>query len=65
MIKIISFCLSFVFKFHRTIFVHGFAVDDNGYKMSKSLGNVVNPQDIIHGGFDKKKQPGYGIDVLR
>ena len=30
--------------------VHGFAVDENGQKMSKSIGNVVNPNVIINGG---------------
>lgn len=50
---------------YRTIFVHGFAVDEDGRKMSKSLGNVVNPQDITIGGMQKKKQPPYGVDVLR
>jgi isoleucyl-tRNA synthetase len=33
--------------------------------MSKSLGNVVNPMEIIEGGNNKKKQPAYGVDVLR
>lgn len=50
---------------YRTVFVHGFAVDENGKKMSKSLGNVVNPQDITLGGMVKKKLPTYGVDVLR
>lgn len=49
----------------RTVFVHGFAVDDKGHKMSKSLGNVINPQEIIHGGYDKNKQKPYGVDILR
>ncbi len=26
---------------------HGFVLDENGRKMSKSLGNVVAPQDVI------------------
>ena len=26
---------------------HGFVVDEDGRKMSKSLGNVVAPQDVI------------------
>ncbi|BET00683.1 Isoleucyl-tRNA synthetase [Nesidiocoris tenuis] len=33
--------------------------------MSKSLGNVINPQDITRGGFDTNKDPPYGVDVLR
>jgi isoleucyl-tRNA synthetase len=32
---------------YRTVLTHGFAVDGQGKKMSKSLGNVVAPQDII------------------
>jgi isoleucyl-tRNA synthetase len=29
------------------VVTHGFVVDENGRKMSKSLGNVVAPQDVI------------------
>ena len=35
---------------------HGFVVDGEGRKMSKSLGNVISPQDIIK---------DYGADILR
>ncbi|OGC04749.1 isoleucine--tRNA ligase [candidate division WOR-1 bacterium RIFOXYA12_FULL_43_27] len=38
------------------VLTHGFTIDDKGKKMSKSLGNVVNPQEVV------KK---YGADVLR
>ncbi|MGH8282552.1 MAG: isoleucine--tRNA ligase [Gammaproteobacteria bacterium] len=38
------------------VLTHGFTVDEQGRKMSKSLGNVVSPQDVI------KK---FGADVLR
>jgi isoleucyl-tRNA synthetase len=31
----------------RSIVTHGFTVDDKGHKMSKSLGNVVTPAEII------------------
>jgi isoleucyl-tRNA synthetase len=41
---------------------HGFVVDKNGLKMSKSVGNVINPKDLIHGA---KKQEPLGIDALR
>ena len=34
-------------------------------KMSKSLGNVVDPVKIIEGGSDQKLQPAYGADTLR
>ncbi|TAL26023.1 MAG: isoleucine--tRNA ligase [Nitrospirae bacterium] len=32
---------------YRTVLTHGFVVDGSGKKMSKSLGNVVAPQEII------------------
>ncbi|MEW6676068.1 MAG: isoleucine--tRNA ligase [Nitrospirota bacterium] len=32
---------------YRTVLTHGFVVDGQGRKMSKSLGNVVAPQEII------------------
>ncbi|MEO5359970.1 MAG: isoleucine--tRNA ligase [Nitrospirota bacterium] len=31
----------------RTVLTHGFVVDGRGKKMSKSLGNVISPEDII------------------
>ncbi|KAI8433065.1 hypothetical protein MSG28_013923 [Choristoneura fumiferana] len=47
---------------YECIFVHGFVVDSQRRKMSKSVGNVVAPADVIRGG---DKQPAYGIDTLR
>ena len=32
---------------YREVITHGFVVDETGRKMSKSLGNVVEPQEII------------------
>ncbi len=32
---------------YRTVLTHGFVVDGQGKKMSKSLGNVVSPQEVI------------------
>lgn len=46
----------------KNLYVHGFVVDENGQKMSKSLGNVVDPEEVIKG---KKGQNPYGIDTLR
>ena len=47
---------------YKAIYVHGFVVDKNGLKMSKSMGNVVDPQEILEG---SKKVSPYGVDVLR
>lgn len=40
----------------RQIFTHGFTVDEQGQKMSKSLGNVIAPEAIYH---------RYGADIMR
>ncbi|MGK7893336.1 MAG: isoleucine--tRNA ligase, partial [Xenococcus sp. (in: cyanobacteria)] len=50
---------------YKTVLTHGYVVDANGRKMSKSLGNGVDPQVIIEGGKNKKQEPPYGADVLR
>ena len=39
---------------YKKVLTHGFALDENGRKMSKSLGNVVDPNIIINGGNIKK-----------
>ncbi|XP_071943592.1 isoleucine--tRNA ligase, mitochondrial-like [Antedon mediterranea] len=49
----------------KNLLVHGFTLDGEGRKMSKSLGNVVDPDTIINGGNNKKTQPAYGADVMR
>ena len=41
---------------YRQVLTHGFVVDGQGRKMSKSLGNVVAPQEIINQN---------GADILR
>jgi len=41
---------------YRTVLTHGFVVDGQGKKMSKSLGNVVAPMDVINKN---------GADILR
>lgn len=50
---------------YSTVVTHGFVLDERGSKMSKSLGNVVDPRNVIEGGKDTKEAPGYGADVLR
>ncbi|HSC29446.1 MAG TPA: isoleucine--tRNA ligase [Vicinamibacterales bacterium] len=32
---------------YRQVVTHGFVVDENGRKMSKSLGNVIAPQEVV------------------
>ncbi len=39
-----------------SVLTHGFVVDGQGKKMSKSLGNVIQPEEIIN---------KYGADILR
>ena len=41
---------------YKQVLTHGFVVDGAGRKMSKSLGNVIKPQEIID---------TYGADILR
>jgi isoleucyl-tRNA synthetase len=41
---------------YKSVCMHGFALDAEGKKMSKSLGNVVNPGDVIE---------KVGVDILR
>ncbi|URJ25201.1 isoleucine--tRNA ligase [Candidatus Blochmannia ocreatus (nom. nud.)] len=41
---------------YKEVISHGFTVDSQGYKMSKSLGNVIKPKDIIN---------NFGADILR
>jgi len=41
---------------YKAVLTHGFVVDEEGRKMSKSLGNVVSPQEILK---------TYGADILR
>ncbi|MCY7333338.1 MAG: isoleucine--tRNA ligase [Pseudanabaena sp. CAN_BIN31] len=50
---------------YKTVLTHGFVLDEKGQKMSKSLGNIVDPMVIINGGKDQKKEPPYGADVIR
>lgn len=50
-----SLCKNNVSPF-KSILTHGFVVDGEGKKMSKSLGNVISPQEIIR---------KYGAEILR
>lgn len=50
---------------YKSVLTHGFVLDERGVKMSKSLGNVVDPLQVISGGKNQKTDPPYGADVLR
>ena len=50
---------------YKAVLTHGFVLDEKGFKMSKSLGNVMDPLQVIEGGNNKKLEPAYGADVLR
>ena len=50
---------------YKTVLTHGFTLDEQGRKMSKSEGNVVDPNIVIEGGKNQKQEPPYGADVLR
>ncbi len=41
---------------YKSVLTHGFVLDDKGYKMSKSAGNVVDPLKMME---------EYGADILR
>ncbi|WP_415899421.1 isoleucine--tRNA ligase [Neptuniibacter sp. QD48_11] len=41
---------------YKQVLTHGFTVDGQGRKMSKSVGNVVSPQEVMN---------KYGADILR
>ncbi|GAB1608053.1 isoleucine--tRNA ligase, mitochondrial [Argonauta hians] len=49
---------------YKSLIVHGFTVDAEGRKMSKSVGNVIDPVDIVEGS-KAKGTPSYGVDVVR
>ncbi|KAL5514197.1 hypothetical protein ACEPAG_2285 [Sanghuangporus baumii] len=50
---------------YRKLVTHGMVLDQEGKKMSKSLGNIISPMTVIRGGKDEKKEPAYGTDALR
>jgi isoleucyl-tRNA synthetase len=48
---------------YKSLLVHGFVVDEQNRKMSKSLGNVIEPEQAIRGGTNR--MPQAGLDTLR
>ena len=41
---------------YKSVLTHGFVLDEKGYKMSKSVGNVISPIDMAN---------KYGADIIR
>ena len=54
--SLLESCATNGFAPYKSVLTHGFTLDGEGKKMSKSLGNTVAPQDVI-------KQ--YGAEILR
>ena len=54
--SLLESCATNGFAPYESVLTHGFTMDGEGRKMSKSLGNVVAPQDVIR---------QYGADILR
>ncbi|MXP67160.1 isoleucine--tRNA ligase [Pantoea sp. Aalb] len=52
---LISIAMNGKAPYHKVL-THGFTVDAHGYKMSKSMGNIVKPQEIMK---------NLGADILR
>ena len=54
--SLIESCANYNDSPYKSVLTHGFVLDDKGKKMSKSLGNIISPEDITN---------KYGADILR
>ncbi|KRY29523.1 Isoleucine--tRNA ligase, mitochondrial [Trichinella spiralis] len=52
---------------YKNVLLHGFVLDEQGHKMSKSVGNVITPDAVIsgQGEIGSKQLPAVGVDGLR
>lgn len=54
--SLLTSCANYNKSPYKSVLTHGFVVDAEGRKMSKSLGNVISPQEVIN---------KYGAEILR
>jgi isoleucyl-tRNA synthetase len=54
--SLLTACANYDKAPYKSVLTHGFVVDAQGRKMSKSMGNVISPQEIIN---------KYGSEILR
>lgn len=54
--SLLASCASYEKAPYKSVLTHGFVVDAEGRKMSKSLGNVISPQEVIS---------KFGAEILR
>lgn len=54
--SLLTACANYNKAPYKSVLTHGFVVDAEGRKMSKSLGNVISPQEVIN---------KYGAEILR
>ncbi|MCX7771139.1 MAG: isoleucine--tRNA ligase [Proteobacteria bacterium] len=54
--SLLTACANYHKSPYKSVLTHGFVVDAEGRKMSKSLGNVISPQEVIN---------KYGAEILR
>ncbi len=54
--SLFSACANYGDSPYKSVLTHGFVLDSKGKKMSKSMGNVISPEDVIN---------KYGADILR
>ncbi|KRZ09098.1 Isoleucine--tRNA ligase, mitochondrial [Trichinella zimbabwensis] len=52
---------------YKNVLLHGFVLDEQGHKMSKSLGNMITPDAVIsgEGQIGSQELPAVGVDGLR
>ncbi len=67
---VMASCFALDQKPFSDVYIHGTVLDERGVKMSKSLGNGIDPLIMIQGGTQRYlgkdyQCPGYGADAMR